>query len=174
MNLPNIILLEQTGKELSCQSCSASNEKRSARFTAQHLSALIESFDVGGDDSLTSKAVFKSHIDAARAKLKMIVHFVTNLSLLPRATIRVFPVINWSFLSPNQRLSTVFYSPQGSNLKFLQVPSFINSDRYICAYIQLSQLEIFEASSCLSMYNIQIQPRLKAKLLLIILINKKN
>ena len=101
MNLPNIILLEQSGQELSCQSYSASNEKRSARFTAQHLSALIESFDVGGDDSLTSKAVFKSHIDAARAKLKMIVHFVTNLSLLPRATIRVFPVINWSFLSPN-------------------------------------------------------------------------
>ena len=30
-----------------------------------------------------------------------VVHFVTNLSLLPRATFRVLPAINSSVLSPN-------------------------------------------------------------------------
>ena len=44
-----------------------------------------------------------------------VVHFVTNLSLLPRATFRVLLAIKSSVLSPNWPLPTAFYWRQGSN-----------------------------------------------------------
>ena len=59
-----------------------------------------------------------------------VVHFLKNLSLLPRATFRVLPAINSSVLSPNWRLSTAFIDLKGqivkTHLKFLVVP-FIKS-----------------------------------------------
>ena len=66
-----------------------------------------------------------------------VVHFVTNLSLLPRATFRVLPAINLTcpFCALTSDFQLLFIHLKGqivkTYLKFLYRYLFINPDRYI-------------------------------------------